>query len=333
VTGVDMLNPSLAAFRLHNAIPLTTTKFKILVANQRWSPAVKIKVGAGDPAYVDVWKYLTPSDARGAPPALNTTTNAFRNWLPTYARGAVTGATQLNKLVINMPLDAFKEKTWDGVDSRVGVVPTQTGCVHANKGAWAGYVDANHVGAWMNGALTIQLVKDTTPDSAIELNVASDPKMGYRLKKDSVSQGYQIAQYTLFWHHPNGKCYGDTGWGTTQAIAYQDFDGSATARPRNPGSTDPTDGTFGSDSGSTGTGGGIAGGGSTGGASTTTTITLADGTLVTQTITSNPDGSVTVTLVGPDGTETFTLPPQSGGQEKDNRLRSGRLSWKELIRP
>jgi hypothetical protein len=335
VTGVDMQNASLAAFNLKNAIPAAPTKFKILMANQRWSPAVKFKVGAGDPDYIDVWKYLTPSDARGAPPTLNTSTNAFTKWLPTYSRNPIndTTVTKLDKLVINMPLDAFKEKTWDGVDSRVGLVPTQTGCVHANKGGFQGYVDANHNGAWMNGALTIQLIKYDTPDSAIELNVASDPKMGYRLKKDLTSQKYQLAEYTIFWHHPNGKCYGDTGWGTTQAIAYQDYAGSATAMTRAPYSTDPKDGTFGSSTGGTTTGGGTTGTGSTSGTSTTTTITLADGTVVTQTITTNTDGSVTVTLVGPDGTETFTLPPQTGGQEKDNRIKSGRLSWKELIRP
>src|SRR5512140_3816855 len=104
-----------------------------------------------------------------------------------------------------MPLDAFAEKNWANTspaDSRVGLIPTQTGCVHANKGALSGSAYGPYGALWMNGALTIQVIKDTTPDSAITLgSLKGDGAFGYRLKEDTASQQYQLAQYTIFWHH------------------------------------------------------------------------------------------------------------------------------------
>ncbi|TMH04899.1 MAG: hypothetical protein E6H67_09830 [Betaproteobacteria bacterium] len=233
-----------------------------------------------------------------------------------------------------MPLDAFVEKDWSGSgDSRVGLIPTQTGCVHADTG---GFTDNTAFGPygnlWMNGALTIEIINDTTPDSAIRLaSTSGDKSFGYRLKSDPVSQTFQLAQYTIFWHHPNGKCYGAAGWGMTQAIAYPDTAGSASATSKAPGSSDPTDGTFSGDGGTV-TGGGTGGTGGSGSNSTTTTITLDDGTTITETITHNADGTITVTMCSTGGCTTFSLRPTTAGKEKDDRP-WGRVSWKELIRP
>jgi hypothetical protein len=261
------------------------------------------------------------------PPALGGTPS-FVSTLPTY------DLTSLLALVVNMPLDAFVQRDWSGSgDSRVGLIPTQTGCVHSGTG---GFTDSTSFGTygnlWMNGALTVQIIKDTTPDSAIRFeSTAGDPSFGYRLKSDTVSQTNQLAQYTIFWHHPNKLCYGDTGWGATAAIAYPDTAGSASATAKAPGSSDPTDGSFtGGGSGTTGTGTGTGGG--TGSNSTTTTITLDDGTTITETITHNADGTITVTMCSTSGCTTFTLMPTTAGKEKDDRP-WGRVSWKELIRP
>ena len=103
----------------------------------------------------------------------------------------------------------------------------------------------------MNGALTIQIIKATTPDSAIKLENAAYPAMGYRLKSDATSQSNQLAQYTMFWHHPNGKCYGDVGVGQRTGPTTAP---TRTRRPpapsaKAPGSDDPTDGTFGAEGG------------------------------------------------------------------------------------
>jgi hypothetical protein len=352
VTGVDMQNASLTALNLVNAIPGTATRFKILVANQRLSPAVNLKVGDANASYVPVVNFQTPTDARGTPPALGTgnvlgTNTPFSDWLPTYTRKGSGGATELRNLYLNMPLDAFAQRDWvnywatkstascdpsTDANCQVGLVPTQTGCVHANTG---GFTDSTSYGPygnlWMNGALTIQIIKDTTPDSAIRLESTSgDPKFGYRLKSDATSQANQLAQYTIFWHHPNGKCYGDAGWGTTAAIAYPDKAGLPSALTPAPGSDDPADGSF------TNTGGGTTSGGTQGGtpSGTGTQITLPDGTVVTQYVVVNKDGSTTVTIVGPDGTTTVeTLPPGKGPIQGDARIRSGRQAWKPVVRP
>jgi len=331
VTGVDMQNASSTAFNLVNAIASTTTKFKILVANQYLSPAVQLKIGDSSAAYVQVKDIQTSGT-----PALNTTTNAFSNSLTVYSRGGTTGTTQLANLYMNMPLDAFAAKDWQGIGfTQVGLIPTATGCVHANQ---VGYTDSGvtallpYGNLWMNGALTIQIIKDTTPDSAIRLeSTAGNVKLGYRLKSDATSQGYQLAEYTVFWHHPNGKCYGDSGWGTTAAIAYPDSASSPSASAVAPGSDDPTGGTF---SGTGGSVGGTGTGGSSSGPTSTVTYTFADGSSVTQTTTKNADGSVTVTRVYSfGGTETFVIPPSSGGRQADTRAKTGRVSWREAIRP
>ena len=331
VTGVDMQNASLTSFNLVNAITSASTKFKILVANQYLSPAVSLKMGDSGATYVPSYNVETSGT-----PALNTTTNAFSNSLTVYSRGSgVSGATQLANLYLNMPLDAFVEKDWQGIGfSQVGLVPTVTSCVHSNTtgGTDSGVTTLMPYGnLWMNGALTIQIIKDTTPDSAIRLeSTPGNVRFGYRLKNDATSQSYQLAQYTIFWHHPNNKCYGQSGWGTTAAIAYPDTASSATASAVAPGSDDPTGGLF------SGTGGSVSGTGtgSVTGPTSTTTYTFADGSTVTQTTTRNPDGSITVTRVySYGGTDSFVIPPSSGGKQADTRAKTGRVSWREMIRP
>jgi hypothetical protein len=306
VTGVNLLATSSAAHNIVNAIPATTTQFKILMANQKMSPAVKFL--RGGLAGVPVTDYLT------GPAPLSMAS------LPTYTRANVT------TLIWALPLDAFASKDWTGTgDVRAGVVPTATGCVRSNKGG--GTAES---GPQMNGALMIQLVKATTPDSAVELNIPGDPSMGYRLKKDAASQSNQLAMWTIFWHHPNGKCTGDAAWVKNPP---QDFDGNGgKASAGAPGSDDPKDGMFGSGGGAASGGG--SGGGSVAGPSSTVTYTFADGSSVTQTTTLNADGSVTVTRVySYGGTESFTIPPTSGGRESDTRAKTGRVSWREMIRP
>lgn len=304
VTGVNMQNASLAAFNLVNAISGNKTPFKILVANQKFSPAAKFLVGGN--AGVPVTSYQTTAGLTMAS-------------LPTYTRAT------LGTLIFALPLDAFQSKDWAGIgDVRAGLHPTQTSCVHASTGA-----GTSGSGPWMNGALTFQIVKATTPDSAVELNMPGDPSMGYRLKKDATSQGYQLAQYTTFWHHPNKICYGQSGWVPNPP---QDFSAPSLPSAAAPGADDPKDGDFGAI-------GGVSSGGGTGtggvaGPSSTVTYTFADGSSVTQTTVRNPDGSVTVTRVySYGGTESFVIPPSSGGKQADTRAKTGRVSWREMIRP
>ncbi len=347
VTGVNMLAPSLLAFDLANPIPSTSTSFKVLVANQKLSPAVYLGVGSG-----------VPKNVRN----VNTTNGLTVAALPTYTRADV------DKFYFTMPLDAFASKDWagDGI-IRAGLVPTQTGCVQRGTGAITLVGGVPTVtGVWMNGALTFQVIKGTTPQSAIELNVASDPSMGYRLKIDAVSQSYQLAQYTTFWHHPNGQCLTDAGW---VANPPQDLSGAASQiASDNPIACDPlavartctppAPGTPYSIEGST-TVAAVAIGAPppSGSGSSTTTTFFADGSSITTTVTRNTDGTITVTTsstvptsstfsaVGPCPGPTCGCPGPSCGcpgpncpcqgpqcTEAAEKIKAGRLSWRQLLR-
>jgi hypothetical protein len=193
VTGLNMLAPSLPDFNISEVIPDTKTKFKILIANQKLSPAVNFSYG-GLP-YENVTKI-----------AAYTTAGLTMASLPVFTRDTI------NTLKYNMPKDAFKVKDWAGTgDLRVGLMPTQTGCVN-NNGQMGTPGPAPH-SVHRNGALTFMLVKDTTPDSVVEYSsAAGDPAYGYRVKPGD-REDWVLGEWTVFWHHKiNGKCFHQAGW-------------------------------------------------------------------------------------------------------------------------
>ena len=67
---------------------------------------------------------------------------------------------------------------------------------------------------------------------------------------------------------------------------------------------------------------------------TQTTIVLSDGTTLTVTTTINPDGTVTTVITDENGNilDRHTLPPGGGGHQSDDRVKSTRISWKEILR-
>ncbi|MEW6314683.1 MAG: PilC/PilY family type IV pilus protein [Pseudomonadota bacterium] len=341
VTGVNMLNASSTTMNLVNAIPLTTTNFKVIAQNQYLSPAVKIHIG--DASYQYNVDY-------GYQPIKNFVTSATLDLttLPTYNRA------NIGSLVINMPVDALTAKDWWGNgDVRSGLHPTVTGCVKKSAGTtdgnmyqpvippangvdgpgtngWNGSTTpATATGARHNGALVIQIIKDTTPNSAIEQNVAGRPEYGWRVKSALYST-YVLAEYTTFWHHPNGLCYGDAGW--TKAPGPDT--GSSTPVTPAAGSTDPKIGDL-----SGGGGGTVTNVTRTvSGNVTTTTITYSTGGQATIKRTANNDGTVTIVTTDAGGnvtTETIAASGGSvktGGDERGKQARTGRISWHELVR-
>ncbi|MFP5419487.1 MAG: pilus assembly protein [Gammaproteobacteria bacterium] len=308
VTGVNMLNASDPGFNLSpNVIAsstATTPEFKILVMNQFLNPASKLSVG-GAP-YVEVKNYNNLASETNAATLLA--------GLPVYSRATI------NTLVWNLPLDAFKSKDWwgaggDGV-ARAGLIPTQTGCVN-NVTATGAMLNSGTKGLpgpngeRFNGALGIQIIRADTPASALELNHnGGDVRYGWRVKQSEFTK-YVIAEYSAFWHHPNGKCYGQVGWVPN---APEDFESDATPLTPAPGSDDPKDGVFGV-IGSGGTSGGGSGGTSgTGGSSGTGGDSGGDGVST---------GIVTGGAVSADGTiftGGVTTPPEA----------LGRVNWREL---
>ena len=334
VTGVNMLNASDPAFNLVNAMSSTSTPFKILVMNQFLNPAAMVSIGSGTfPAnQVSVKTY------NGL--ASQTDPIALIGSLPIYTRANVTN------FIFNLPLNAFSSKDWWGTGGdglqRAGLIPTQTGCVHSVDSA-GNFLHPGINGERANGALTFQLIKDTTPASALELNHnGGDVRYGWRVKA-SVFTSYVLAEYTTFWHHQNGKCYDSVGWIPNPP---QDTGaGNSSVASRAPGSADPVGGV----NGLGGSGGSGSAGGGTGIASATivsqtadklgnVTTTFSDGTVTIDYI----DGSTKITLS--DGTVLWRIPGietggvvnTSGGINLGGVTTPpeilGRINWREVRR-
>lgn len=354
VTGVNFLAPSDTTLDIKNAITDTATNFKVLIHNQYLSPAVTFSIG-GAP-FVSVKDY-------GATSTLTVAS------LPTYNRGNVA------TMAVNMPVDAFSLKNWWGdtpADTRSGLHPTSTGCVKDSSGSVVGghqnfeaiVPPANGTngpgtnppsppgtaGARHNGALVVQVIKDTTPDSAIEQNIPGRPEYGWRVKGgDSGTSDYEtyvLAEWTVFWHHPTTPCYGGAGWTKEPAPDLSAPDSSKFKTPA-AGSSDPGAGTSRVTITST----------------SSTTTTDASGNQVTTTTTNYSNGGqlVVTTTTTPSGTTTTTsqyVPASSGGgsssttttsatgvgqavsspntvtgyQQTRNSGKLGRVTWHELFR-
>jgi hypothetical protein len=237
VTGVNFLAPSEPLFNVATLIPGVGTKFKILISNQKMSPAVEFSYG-GLP-YENVTRIA----------AYNNVGLTMAS-LPEFTRGNV------QTLKYNMPKDAFEVKDWAGTgDLRVGLMPTQTGCVKEDKAGGVKFSPTGRVGPvpnllHRNGAMTFQLVTHDTPDSAVELaDAAKDPKYGYRVKLADRST-HLLAEWTVFWHHDNKFCLNDLGWVADPPPDLSPADPSKRKTPA-AGSADPPRDTYGNVVGTT----------------------------------------------------------------------------------
>ncbi|OGT43581.1 MAG: hypothetical protein A3K00_09515 [Gallionellales bacterium RIFOXYD2_FULL_52_7] len=327
--------------------------------NQYLSPAVSLHIGnpAYNPAsaagYVSVKNYQASS-------GLDITTE------PTYNR------TTIGSLAVNMPVDAFSIKDWWGSgDARSGLHSVSPQCAWNGSGVGADMYQpvippANGVdgpgtngttsGARHGGTLTVQIIKDTTPNSAIEQNVSGRPEYGYRVKQANFYQ-YVLVEYIFYWHHPRNMCYntagtvwkktnnnGDawntvalmTGNGWTKSPPEDNAVSTANSTPA-AGSTDPKLGVLGSTGTVTSTTTTVTGN------VTTTAINYTDGTRQTIVQTANSNGTVTITttMFNADGTVASATTSvvanaagsvKTGGDERGLQARTGRISWHELIR-
>lgn len=232
VTGINWLNPSSAQQDLGTAIPNASTQFRILIANQAFNPGVYLNID--NAGYTNV-RYLGTSSTLSV------------SSLPVYSQHT------LRSLVMNLPYDAFNSKDWWGTgDIRAGVIPTVTGCVQKNT--------LGVSGTWRNGALTVQIISTSVTDSEIQLNVAGRPDLGWRLTATAAANSAKkLAEFTIFWHHPNGRCSNDADW-----IKNPPLDSAASStKTTTPaaGSSDPTVSVSGTSGDGSGNGGGSGGGG------------------------------------------------------------------------
>jgi type IV pilus assembly protein PilY1 len=303
-----------------NTTPLNL-RFKVLIANQAYSPAVTLTLADKASTY-DAKAFAYQSD--GLP--LATLASKLKEFHLGSDADAITG------LQVNMPLDAFKSKDWGTGISRAGLHPTKADCVY-NKPT----LGPN--GEWRNGALTVQIVDPTVAETDLQFNVDGHPELGYRLKSGSMKTKL-IAEYTLFWHHPNDKCMGNIGWVMNPP---QDTSASdATAGKKAAGSSDPGAGQlFNGDPN--------ANGDTTEykvGTVVLPVVTNADSSKTTTTIvtTANANGGFTITttvVTVPDSTQLTdvgivtggavgtTGKIDTGGIDK-NAANLGRITWREL---
>ena len=297
VVGVNMLNPSQVDYNLSRAITSPTgTSFKILVANAKWSPAAGLKAG---------------TTISGAAWKLAVSPEGFLSETPGGAAKVFTRAT-LTDFVYALPPDGFSNADWGTGIVRAGLIPTQTGCVRDNK---------KPTQAWMDGALTIQVVDASAGAADVQANAPADAG-GYRLKDTSTARAKLLAQYTTFWHHGNGFCKTDAGWDPSPAV---DAGASGKSSTPAPGSDDPK-GTFYWGVFGTGVGTGVSGGTTeyTYNGTKVVVSRIFDGNGVTQTMTAS--GVEVSRVVSKFGTASGA-PVQSA-----ERARLGRLGWKEIVR-
>jgi Neisseria PilC beta-propeller domain len=210
VTGVNMLDSAESAFNLGGIIG-NDTEFKVIAANQYLNPAVEILVdepfirdkGGPTNGYIPLRQFSTQATAAEV-----------------LSKGPYKVST-IKGFAINMPVDAFAVNSWwsnGGVpavaaDNRVGLMPTQTGCV---VGGALNRIDAltrqeSPTGVAHNGALILQVVKADTPESALELNVPGKAEYGWRVQPGIQSQ-WVLAEYTIFWHYKGNGCFQDSSW-------------------------------------------------------------------------------------------------------------------------
>jgi hypothetical protein len=362
VTGVDMLNPSEPNLRLSKAIASTSAAFKVLALNQYLSPAVKLHLH--DTSYRPIYQFNVDAGYVSLKNYLTSATLDLAT-LPTYTRASI------GSLAINMPLDALTSKDWWGTgDVRSGlhaagnylcpiksatssndgnmfrpVVPPANGVAGPGTAGWSGSsTPATASGVRHNGALTIQVISASTPNSAIEQNVSGRPEYGWRVKSASYAS-YVLAEYVYFWHTPHpvthaqntGPCYHDAGW--TKSPARDATFSALSAKAA--GSTDPKIGDL---SAGVGSGTTVSTTISVSGNVTTTDYVYSGdtpGSNATKKIvrTVNTDGTVTIVTTDVAGNVTTQIVAvtsgsvKSGGDELGLMSRTGRISWRELVSP
>lgn len=316
-------------------------RFKVLLANQAYSPAVNLRIdgaenaGAAGASFND--KVFRFQSASGLDPAA----------LPTYR------IEQISRLVFSMPLDAFNIQDWGTGTSRTGLHPISPTCA----GISVARPTSGPLGEWRNGALTLQVIDPSVTSADVELNVAGRPELGYRLRPDKI-RSKLIAEYLIYWHHPNNKCMGDDGW--TRSPPQDTVSDAREGTPAR-GSDDPV-GVFRPGSGvppaagapgSTPVSGGTTGGiGSTpgeampsnpapvvvtnaDGSTTTTTVTytaLASGGYVETTTVTRAPANVQISIgIVTGGAVSETGIINTGGIDR-NADTLGRINWRELKR-
>ncbi len=370
-TGINFLDGSAGVHDLIRALGTgSTAQFKVLMQNQYLSPAVRLHIGDPsyvynvDAGYIDVKKYTTSATlslaslptytlATIGSLALNMPTDAFdqKDWWGGWLGLPADVRVGLHPTQASCVMSSAG--TNDGNMIQPVIPPaTVTATGNGTKGYNSGTTPATATGARLNGALGLQVISANTLDSEIEMSVPGRPEYGWRLKS-SAYHSRLLAEYAIYWHSETpSACYGSSGWTKLGVTDMRPCGASDTTTPA-PGTqkctaisttnlgTDPKIENFGAGCSTTFT--------KTGNVETRST-TCSDGKTQTVTKTYNSDGSITIRTqytppTIPNGTDpasasdvTITIAADggrttSGGDERGLQPRTGRISWRELVRP
>lgn len=329
--GVNFLNASDPVLNLSRAID-AITPFKVLVMNQSWNRSMEVKVGSQGWLSLHGYQQVAFDAASWAAMPVYVGNNET-NGTPT------AGQQRIANLAVHMPSDAFQVKDWwsDGV-SQTGVTPLKPQCVantiapgrngipnpqtnqeKANGGGGASYTGLT--GERNDRSFTFQLVRANTPITALEANSTTGYANGSRVKA-SLIKDYVLAEFVVFWHHPNDLCDGDSGWTMTPPLDTTPADPTVNLQSP-PGSGDPKDFSFLSAYVPPTT--------------TTTQVTVTPGTPAVPAASGTPS-TTTACTPGTLGCNAKTCTPGTTGCsngetpiEKVQAGISGRVSWHELI--
>jgi hypothetical protein len=206
-----------------------------------------------------------------------------------------------------------------------------------------------------NGALTVQIIKATTPASAIQQVISGHPEYGWRVTSAEF-KNYVLGEYTLFWHYRKGmtsppeQCYGDAQWTKLAVLDVRTCgatDNNTTTKcATNKDASDGTDPKIGALSAIPSGAGTLTGTTSTpvtngtqtvysytGGFTRTVTRTIDPTTGVTTIVTVDRNSAGVVTSTKTDTIASTAGANKSGGDERGSQARTGRISWHEVVAP
>lgn len=370
-TGINFLDGSAGVHDLVRAIGTgSNAQFKVIVQNQYLSPAVQLHIGDPsyvynvDQGYIPVKTYTTSAtlDLADLPTytlatigslAFNMPTDAFdqKDWWAGYQGLPADVRVGLHPTQASCVMSSAG--TNDGNMIRPIIPPaTVTASGNGTRGYNSGTTPSTATGVRLNGSLGLQVISANTDNSEIEMAVPGRPEYGWRLKSTAYHNRL-LAEYAIYWHSETpSQCYGDTGWTKLGVTDMRPCGASDTTTPA-PGTqkcttasttnlgTDPKIENFGTGCTTTFT--------STGNVEVRTTR-CDDGKVQIITKTRNEDGTVTIrTQYTPPTVDNGTDPnvasdttviiaadggkTTSGGDERGLQPRTGRISWRELVRP
>jgi hypothetical protein len=170
-TGADFFRLPDSAFQnIGEAITDPKHRFILIVSNAELSPGGVLEINGAKVGVLDYQKVIRSDFEAAHVPQVYT-----------LGTPQTSGDLQLKSLSVNFAVDVIPKG---------GLIPTQTGCVRRN--------DPGANGEYRNGALLLQALDAASYQIDTVTNSAK------------ISRGGLLWEATVFWHRPDGICYGNS---------------------------------------------------------------------------------------------------------------------------